>query len=64
MTKKWKVYSRTEYNDEVLEVLTQHDYIFDVFRVTNESRERLLIAVRDVEEVVRVKHSFIKHDDK
>lgn len=62
--KKWKVYSRTEYNDEVLEVLTQHDYIFDVFRVTNESRERLLIAVRDVEEVVRVKHSFIKHDDK
>lgn len=62
--KKWKVYSRTEYNDEVLEVLTQHDYIFDVFRVTNESRERLLIAVRDVEQTVRVKHSFIKHDDK
>lgn len=62
--KKWKVYSRTEYDNEVLEVLTQHDYIFDVFRVTNESRERLLIAVRDVEEVVRVKHSFIKHDDK
>jgi hypothetical protein len=61
---KWKVLSRTTYEDETLEVLSQSDYILDVFVVTSDTRKRLLIAVRDLEEVVKVKHSFIKHDDK
>ena len=64
MAPKWKVISRTTYEDETLEVLTQHDYILDVFVVTSDSRKRLLIAVRDLDEGVKVKHSFIHHDDK